>query len=70
MKTTIAQAVFDSVAARKVIAAGHAKACRELEAMPTHKLGTGNPNHPDYAPRLFGYLVPEFMAKQYGDSDV
>jgi hypothetical protein len=65
MKRTIPQAVFDSPEARKVQRDGHRQACNELAAIPRHKLDKGNPNHPDYDTTLFGYAVPEFMAKQY-----
>lgn len=65
MKRTIPQTVFDSPEARKAQRDGHRQACNELAAIPRHKLDKGNPNHPDYDVTLFGYAVPEFMAKQY-----
>lgn len=64
MKTTVAQAVFDSKEARRIQAAGHAEACRELEFTPRHMLDEGNPNHPMYD-TIFGYDRDEFLSKQY-----
>lgn len=57
--------IYDSKDAKRVIAKGHADACRELDMTPRHKLDEGNPNHPSYDDKLFGYDVAEFMAKQY-----
>lgn len=37
----------------------------ELNAIPRHLLDKGNPNHPDYDIKLFGYSVEMFLAKQY-----
>ncbi len=57
--------IYETKEAKRVIAAGHDAARRELEMTPRHKLDKGNPNHPDYDDKLFGYPVDEFMAKQY-----
>mgnify|MGYP000548300409 CR=1 FL=1 len=65
MKRVVPQFVFDSPEALRAAKAGHAKACEELAKTPRHKLDPGNPNHPDYDLKLFGYSVTEFLAKQY-----
>lgn len=65
MKRTVPQAVFNSPEANRAAREGHLQACRELENTPRHLLDEGNPNHPNYDLKLFGYDVPEFLAKQY-----
>jgi hypothetical protein len=65
MKRTVPQAVFDAPEAIRAARLGHAQACEELNKMPLHKLDEGNPNHPMYSDKLFGYDRAEFMAKQY-----
>jgi hypothetical protein len=65
MKRTVPQAVFDTSEAIRAAKQGHAQACAELNKTPLHKLGKGNPNHPIYSNKLFGYDQAEFMAKQY-----
>jgi hypothetical protein len=64
-KRTIPQSVFDSPEAIRAAKAGHAEAVSELNKLPRHMLGEGNPNHPMYDLKLFGYDVKEFLAKQY-----
>jgi hypothetical protein len=65
MKRTVPQAVFDSKEARRVARQGHLEACRELNRTPRHLLDEGNPNHPNYDLKLFGYDANEFLSKQY-----
>jgi hypothetical protein len=65
MKRTVSPAVFDSVAARRVQRERHRQACEELDRMPRHLLGEGNPNHPMYDSKLFGYDEREPLVKQY-----
>lgn len=65
MKRTVQQSVFDSKEAIRAAKAGHKLACDELNATPRHLLNEGNPNHPMYDTKLFGYNVTEFMARQY-----
>jgi hypothetical protein len=64
-KRTVPQTVFDSKDARKAARDGHRQACAELERTPRHMLDEGNPNHPNYDAKLFGYDVAEFLAKQF-----
>jgi hypothetical protein len=65
MKRTVQQSVFESKDAIRAAKAGHKLACDELNATPRHLLNEGNPNHPMYDAKLFGYNVTEFMARQY-----
>ena len=64
-KRSVPQAVFDAPCARRAAKLGHEQACRALAATPRHMLDTGNPNHPDYDLKLFGYEAHTFMAKQF-----
>jgi hypothetical protein len=64
-KRTVPQAVFDSKDARRIAREGHRLACEELARTPRHMLDEGNPNHPRYDRKLFGYDESEFMARQY-----
>jgi hypothetical protein len=64
-RRTVPQAVFDSPEAIRAAKAGHAMACRELDATPRSSLGEGNPNHPRYDLHIFGIHADEFMSKQY-----
>lgn len=64
-KRTIPQSVFDSPEAQRIAKQAHREACKELARTPRHKLDPGNPNHPDYDHRIFGYAVPDLLAKQY-----
>lgn len=65
MKRTIPQAVFDSPEALRAAREGHRLACQDLARVPRHLLDEGNPNHPRYDDRIFGYTVPDLLAKQY-----
>jgi hypothetical protein len=65
MKRTVPQSVFDTPEALRAARLGHAAACAELDKLPRHMLNEGNPNHPMYDAKLFGYAQAEFMAKQY-----
>ena len=65
MKRTVPQAVFDSPDALRAAREGHRLACQDLARTPRHLLDPGNPNHPDYDHRIFGYTVPDLLAKQY-----
>ncbi len=65
MKRTVPQSVFDTPEAIRAAKLGHAEACAELDKLPRHMLNEGNPNHPMYDDKLFGYDRAEFMAKQY-----
>jgi len=65
MKRTVPQSVFDTPEAIRAARLGHAEACAELDKLPRHMLNEGNPNHPMYDAKLFGYDRAEFMAKQY-----
>jgi hypothetical protein len=65
MKRTVPQSVFDSTDALRIARQGHLQACRDLDRTPRHLLNTGNPNHPDYDLKLFGYDATVFLAKQY-----
>lgn len=65
MKRTVPQSVFDSKDALRVAREGHREACEELSRKPRHMLDEGNPNHPMYDNKIFGYEQQEFMAKQY-----
>jgi len=62
---TVHQSVFDSKDAKRVVRQGHRAACEELSRKPRSMLAEGNPNHPSYDAKLFGYDEREFMAKQY-----
>jgi hypothetical protein len=64
-KRTVPQAVFDSKEALRVAREGYRQACDELDRTPRHLLDEGNPNHPRYDRKLFGYDEQEFLAKQY-----
>lgn len=65
MKRTVSQSVFNSPDARRIAKIAHREACDELARTPRHMLDTGNPNHPNYDDRIFGYTVPDLLAKQY-----
>ncbi len=65
MKRDIPQAVFDSKDARRIQSSGHHEACAELDRQPRHMLDDGNPNHPMYNNKIFGFDEREFIAKQY-----
>ena len=65
MKRTVPQSVFDSPEALRAAREGHRLACQDLARTPRHMLDPGNPNHPDYDHRIFGYTVPDLLAKQY-----
>jgi len=65
MKRTVQQSVFESKDAIRAAKAGHKQACDELNATPRHLLNEGNPNHPMYDAKIFGYDANEFMARQY-----
>lgn len=65
MKTTVPQSVFESPMALRIAKEGHALACEDLAKIPRDKLDKGNPNHPDHDFRVFGYTVPDLLAKQY-----
>lgn len=64
-KRSIPQPVFDSSDARRVIKAGNAEACRDLERKPCHLVGEGDPNHPMYELHLFGEHYSTFMNRQH-----
>ena len=57
--------LFDSPEAFRIAKKGHEAACRELDRTPRHLLDEGNPNHPMYDNKIFGYDAKEFMARQY-----
>lgn len=65
MKRTVPQSIFESKEALKIARQAHIEACRELDNTPRHLLDEGNPNHPMYDNKLFGYGVEEFLKKQY-----
>lgn len=65
MKRDIPQAVFDSKDARRIQSSGHREACAELARRPRHMLDDGNPNHPMYSNKIFGFDERELIAKQY-----
>jgi len=65
MKRTVPQSVFDSPEALRAAREGHRLACEDLARVPRHLLDPGNPNHPRYDDRIFGYTVPDLLAKQY-----
>lgn len=65
MKRTVPQSVFESPEARRIAKEAHRLACEDLARTPRHLLDPGNPNHPDYDDRIFGYTVPDLLAKQY-----
>jgi hypothetical protein len=65
MKKTIPQSVFDSKEAKTVIKNGTKSAILELNLTPCCQLDPGNPNHPDYGDKIFGYPEKEFLEKQY-----
>lgn len=64
-KRTVPQSVFESKEAMRCIRAGHKQACDDLDATPRHLLSEGNPNHPMYDKKIFGYDAAELMARQY-----
>lgn len=64
-KRDIPLEVFYSKTALRIAKAAHTDALDELEKKPIHLLDPSNPNHPDYAPKLFGYDEREFLARQY-----
>lgn len=65
MERIVPQAVFDSKEARRIQRDGHRQACEDLERTPRRLLDEGNPNHPMYDNKIFGYAEREFLAKQY-----
>lgn len=65
MKRTVPQAVFDSPEALRIARSATREATEELNRTPRHLLDPGNPNHPDYDMKLFGYDANEFLKKQY-----
>ena len=65
MKRTVQQSVFESKDAIRVAKAAHKQACDELNNTPRHLLNEGNPNHPMYDAKIFGYDKKEFMSSQY-----
>jgi hypothetical protein len=64
-KRSVQQAVFESKDAIRIAKAGHKLACDELNATPRHLLSEGNPNHPMYDQKIFGYDADEFMSRQF-----
>lgn len=64
-KRTIPQAVFETKEAKRIIRAGMNLAIDELENTPRHLLNEGNPNHPMYDNKIFGYNEKEFLKGQY-----
>lgn len=58
--------IYDSKEARKAQKAGHADACRDLDAKfaAGGPFDLGDPNHPMHT-ELFGYTEAELLAKQY-----
>lgn len=64
-KRTVPQAVFDSPEAIRIARQAHREACAELDATPRHLLDEGNPNHPMYDNKIFGYDEQEFLRRQY-----
>ena len=65
MKRTVPQSIFESPDARRIAKQAHREAREELERKPRHLLDPGNPNHPNYDNRIFGYTVPDILSKQY-----
>lgn len=57
--------LFDNPIVFKLAREATRQAIAELDRMPRNQLDTGNPNHPMYDNKLFGYGVQEFLAKQY-----
>jgi hypothetical protein len=57
--------VFDNPVAFRIARQAIDQATRELNATPRHLLDPGNPNHPSYDAKIFGYDAKEFMARQY-----
>jgi hypothetical protein len=64
-KRAVLQSVFDSPAALRATRAGHKAACEALARTPRADLDIGNPNHPSYDMKLFGYDVDVFLKKQH-----
>ncbi len=56
---------YNDPAVTKMIKRATKQCDDELNATPRHLLDKGNPNHPDYDDKLFGYTVETFLAKQY-----
>ena len=65
MKRSIPESVFANFEKTKQYKQAYIEACRELDKTPRHLLDEGNPNHPNYDNKLFGYDVEDFLAKQY-----
>ena len=64
-KGTGMKTFYESPEAMRAAKQGHAEACRELDNTPRHLLDEGNPNHPMYDNKIFGYNQEEFMKRQY-----
>lgn len=64
-KRGVPNAVFESFEATSHYRQAHNNACKDLEKKDRYSLDEGNPNHPIYDNKLFGYAVDEFLKKQY-----
>lgn len=65
MKRTVPNAIFEAYAKTKGYKQAFIDAKRELDNTPRHLLDEGNPNHPRYDNKIFGYDEKEFLARQY-----
>jgi hypothetical protein len=57
--------IFDSPTALRIARQATDAAIAELDRKPRHLLDEGNPNHPMYDNKIFGYDTKEFMSRQY-----
>ena len=64
-KREVPAAVFESFEGTANYRKAHNDACKDLDLRNRYSLDEGNPNHPIYDNKLFGYAVDEFLKKQY-----
>jgi hypothetical protein len=57
--------VFDNPQAFRIARKAVDESIAELNRTPRHLLDPGNPNHPSYDNKIFGYDARQFMARQY-----